>query len=197
MVGALMARWKRWALPGLVLALSAPALAAGPWAYALDSGSSDVSARVAFLGLASKTARFPAMSGQVTLLPGQPGAIALDVSLDARALRAGDGVTADRLKGPAFFDVTNHPVVRFSGRTMRRTGPRTADVSGELTARGVTRPQVLKVTFERDILDLSAQVPVGLVGRMTIDRRAYGMTAWGGIVGNKVDIAIRTRMLPE
>jgi polyisoprenoid-binding protein YceI len=180
------------------LCVAVPAAwASQAWRYALDSGASDVSAKVAFLGLASKTARFPAVTGRIALQPERPDAIDLDVTLDARALRASDSLTLDRLRGPAFFDVANHPTVRFTGTAMQVTGPRTARVSGELTARGVTRPQVLAVTFDRDPAAARGREPVGLIGRMTIDRRDYGMTAWSAIVGNKVDITIRSRMVPE
>lgn len=196
-MGVLTARWKRWAIPGLALLLAAPALATTSWRYALDGAASDVSARVAFMGMSSKTARFPTLTGNVALVPGQPDAIELNVALDARALRAGDGQTLDRLKGPSFFDVANYPSIRFAGRSMRMTGARTAEVSGELTARGITRPQVLNVTFERAPQSITGGEAMGLVGTMAIDRRHYGMTSWSGIVGNKVDITIRTRMLPN
>lgn len=196
-MGAFIARLKRWSIPGLALLLAVPALASTSWSYALDASASDVSARVAFMGMSSKTARFPTLTGNFTLVPGQPDAIELNVALDARALRASDGQTLDRLKGPSFFDVANYPSIRFSGRSMRMTSPRTADVSGELTARGITRPQVLKVTFERAPQTMAGSEPMGLVGTMAIDRRHYGMTSWSGIVGNKVDITIRTRMLPN
>jgi polyisoprenoid-binding protein YceI len=164
--------------------------------FAIDAAQSTVSARVAFFGLAHKTARFPAISGGIALDPRQPEQIALDVSLDARALQAGDKVTLARLKGPNFFDVERHPTVRFVGRSMRITGPLTADVQGELTARGVTRGEVLKVTFDRPPDTIGGQEPVTLSGTMTIDRRHYGMTAWSLIVGNRVTIAIRARMVP-
>lgn len=178
------------------LALAAPVQAGTSWRYALDSASSDVRAKVGFLGLASKTARFPAMAGTIQLNPSQPEAIVLDVTLDARALHTSDPVTLQRLKGPQFFNVERHPTVQFLGRSMIMTGPRTARVSGELTTRGVTRREVLQVNFDRPPT-ANDKEPVGLVGTMQIDRRAYGMTAWSGIVGNKVTITIRTRMVPE
>lgn len=174
-----------------------PALAASGYHYALDPEASSVSAKVAFLGLASKTAQFPAVSGSISLTPSNLTAINLEVVLDARALRASDSVTLNRLKGPAFFDVANHPTIRFSGQTMTMTGTRAADVAGTLTARGVSRAQVLHVTFASDPAQMAGREAVALTGRMAINRRDYGMTAWGGIVGNKVDITIRTRMVPQ
>lgn len=175
----------------LLIGASAPAQR-----YVLDPAASEVSARVAFLGLASKTARFPKLSGEIALAPDRLDRIDLSVELHARALTAGDGVTLARLKGPAFFDVANHPTVTFRGSAMTMTGPTTATVPGEITARGVTRPASLVVTFARPPAQASGREAIDLTARTTIDRRQFGMTSYGLIVGNKVHITIRARMAP-
>lgn len=175
----------------LLIAASAPAQR-----YVLDPAASAVSAKVAFLGLASKTARFPKLSGGIALAPDRLDRIDLAVELDARALTAGDGVTLARLKGPAFFDVANHPTVSFRGSVMAMTGPTTATVPGEVTARGITRPASLAVTFAKPPAQSSGREPIDLTARTTIDRREFGMTSYGLIVGNKVAITIRARMVP-
>ena len=179
------------------IGLALPAWAGQPWRYAVDSAASDVRARVAFLGLGGKEARFPQLSGRLALPAEGSTAIDLTVELDARALHADDRVTLNRLKGPDFFDVARHPTVRFVGRSLHMTGENSADVAGELTARGITLPQTLRIRFDRDPRALAPGQPVQLSGRMTVDRRRFGMTAWPLVVGNKVDIAIRTRMTPE
>jgi len=165
--------------------------------YQLDGPSSQVSAKVAFFGLASKTARFPQMSGRIALSPERLDTIDLDVELDARALTAGDKVTLGRLRGKDFFDVERHPSVRFSGRKMQMTGPVTATVAGEVTARGVTRPATLAVTFRDPPAQANGRDPVQLTAQTTIDRRDFGMTAYSAIVGKKVTITIRARMVPN
>lgn len=181
----------------VALACALPAVAGEPAHYTLDAANSAVSARVGFFGIASKTAHFPDISGRIRLDPGQPGPIDLDVTLNARALKAGDRTTLDRLKGPHFFDVERYPSVRFVGRNMRMTGARTADVDGELTARGVTRQEVLRVTFETPPGQIGGRDPVSFTGIMAIDRRNYGMRAYSLIVGNRVTIAIKARMVPS
>ncbi len=173
-----------------------PASAQQTHRLVLDSAQSAVSARVGFFGVASKTAHFPEVSGGIRLDPKRPGAIDLDVTLNARALRAGDSVTLARLKGPSFFDVERYPSVQFSGRSMRMTGQHTADVTGDLTARGVTRQEVLRVTFDRSPDAITGREPVTISGTMVINRRNYGMTAYSLIVANRVTIAIRARMAP-
>ena len=103
-------------LPITLLLLAA---APGPIRYVVDTEATSVSAKVAFLGLASKTARFPKVTGGATLSPADPQSMRLDVSLDARALQAPDRVTLRRLRGEKSFWVEKYPTVRFRGERPR------------------------------------------------------------------------------
>ena len=182
-------------VPGLVLA-QATAGSETRLRYTLDASASDVSAQVPFFGLASKTARFPRMEGAVTIVPGAPERALIDVTFDATALEAPDRVTLERLRGEKFFWVEKYPAVRFVGRSLDLSSATRGKVAGDLTARGITRPQVLEVTFEEDPVANPGR-PVRFTGRTTIDRRDYGMKAYPLIVGNKVDITLKVRMVPR
>ncbi|MFA6219102.1 MAG: YceI family protein [Erythrobacter sp.] len=164
--------------------------------FTVDGPHSAVSAKVAFFGIASKTAGFPRVSGTAVVVPSQPDALHLDVTLDARALTAPDAITLKRLKGEKFFWVEKYPTVRFAGDGMRFASPTSGTVDGKLTARGVTQPVTLTVTFDRAPSMLAAGEPVTLTGTTRIDRRKFGMTAYSLIVGRKVDITIKARMVP-
>ena len=191
-------RWLQ--APLLLLTLLAPLLvgAAQPtYRYQIDPARSLVSAKVGFFGIASKTAQFPRMTGQIALSPQRLDTIDLDVELDARRLQAGDSVTLGRLKGRDFFDVERHPTVRFAGRNMTMTGATTATVAGEVTARGVTRPAILSVTFRDPPAKVSGRDAVEFSARTVIDRREFGMTTYSAVVGRKVAITIQARMVPD
>lgn len=164
--------------------------------YRIDAQHSDVHARVGFFGIASKTARFPRISGGIELDPAHLESVKLDVTLDATALEAGDAVTLKRLKGSDFFDVDHHPQVRFVGRSMTMTGPVTAVVSGDLTAKGVTRPTSLTVSFTQPPAKATGREAIRLSGRARIDRTEFGMTAYRLIVAKSVTISIDTQMVP-
>jgi polyisoprenoid-binding protein YceI len=167
-----------------------------PQRYTLDAAASNVSAKVPFFGLASKTARFPRMQGAVTIVPGAPERAVIDVTFDATAIEAPDSVTLARLRGDKFFWVEKYPTIRFLGRSIKLSSATRGTVSGELTARGVTRPATLAVTFDADPLARAGQ-PVSFTGTTTIDRREFGMKSYQLIVGNKVDIILKARMLPR
>lgn len=164
--------------------------------FKVDAPQSAVSAKVAFFGIASKTAQFPKVSGSAVVVPQQPDALHLDVELDARALTAPDSVTLKRLKGEKFFWVEKYPTVRFVGDGMQFTSPTSGIVKGMLTARGVSKPVTLEVAFDRPPAKLAPGEPVTLTGSTRIDRRQFGMTAYSLIVGRKVDITIKARMVP-
>ncbi|MDP5103085.1 MAG: YceI family protein [Erythrobacter sp.] len=168
----------------------------GPQRYTLDTNASNVSAKVPFFGLSSKTAHFPRMQGAVTIVPGAPERAMIDVTFDATAIEAPDDVTLQRLRGDKFFWVEKYPSMRFVGRSLTLTSPTRGTVSGELTARGTTKPQTLTVIFDADPL---AQVgkPVSFTGTTTIDRRHYGMKSYQLVVGNKVDITLKARLVPR
>lgn len=167
-----------------------------PQRYTLDASASNVSAKVPFFGLASKTARFPRMQGAVTIVPGAPERAVIDVTFDATAIEAPDSVTLTRLRGDKFFWVEKYPTIRFLGRSIKLSSATRGTVSGELTARGVTRPATLAITFDADPLSRAGQ-PVSFTGTTTIDRREFGMKSYQLIVGNKVDIILKARMLPR
>ncbi len=189
------ARLRMFLLP--LLAVFALANSASvPQRYTLDASASDVSAKVPFFGLASKTARFPRMEGAVMIVPGAPEKALIDVTFDATAIEAPDSVTLARLRSDKFFWVDKYPSIRFLGRSLKLSSTTRGTVSGELTARGVSRPATLTVTFNADPI-AQAGKPVSFTGTTTIDRRQFGMKAYQLVVGNKVHITLKARMIPR
>lgn len=180
----------------LIAALLA-ANASAPVNYRLDQSNSLLSAKVPFFGLSSKTATFPKMRGTATIVGNDPAKAEIDVTFDATAITAPDTVTLNRLKGEKFFWVDQHPAIRFKGRSLNMTSATKGTMTGKLTARGVTRDQTLSVTFDRDPLTAGANVPINFTATAKIDRRNYGMRSFQLIVGNKVDINLRARIVPQ
>jgi polyisoprenoid-binding protein YceI len=187
---------RRLAILPLLALLTLANAASVPQRYALDAAASNVSAKVPFFGLASKTARFPRMEGAVTIVPGAPEQAVIDVTFDATAIEAPDSVTLARLRGDKFFWVERYPTIRFLGRSLKLSSATRGTVAGDLTARGVTRPATLAVTFDADPV-AQAGKPVSFTGTTTIDRRQFGMKSYQLIVGNQVDITLRARMVPR
>ncbi len=184
------------ALLALLLPTCLTAQSTAAISYTLDASASSVSARVPFFGLSSKTARFPRMEGTVSVVPGAPERALVDVTFDAEAIEAPDETTLRRLRGERFFWVERYPTIRFVGRSLTMTSATQGRVTGELTARGVTQPETLDVTFTGDPTEAGSEA-VSFSGEMEIDRRQYGMKSYQLIVGNKVKIKLNARMVPN
>ena len=182
-----------FALTALMAVSAAPEAGYHYW---LDGPHSAVTAKVSYMGFGSKTVRFPQMRGSIRLNPARLDAIGLDVELDARTLSAGSLRDTNYLRGKAFFAVEKFPVVHFSGHRMVMTGPTTGDVAGQITARGVTRPAKLAVTFRDPPGQASGHDPLQLTASTSINRKDFGMTAYSVVVGKTVTITIDARLMP-
>ncbi len=191
-------QWKaaRWAIAATLLFGAAIAGATTSYNFTIDAGASSVDAKVAFMGIGNRKALFPAVRGTVALTPDAMDRINLDVMIDATQLRADDSLTTNRLKGDAFFNVAKYPTVRFQGTDLSMATQTSGIVRGNLTARGVTRPVTLNVSFSAPPSTASLKEPIRLTGVTTINRKDFGMTAYSLIVGKKVTISIRTKLVP-
>lgn len=179
-------------LCALVLGAAAPS----GTTYAVDASASSVSARVPFLGIGSKSAGFPDLAGTIRLSPDDPRQINLDVRLNARSLTAPDSLTLNRLRGEKFFWVEKYPTVRFQGNRMRLRTDRTGTVEGTLTARGVSKPVTLAVTFDTPPATATPGTPITLTGETKINRRDFGMKSYSLIVGKTVTIKLKAKLRP-
>jgi polyisoprenoid-binding protein YceI len=97
------------------------------------------------------------------------------------------------LKDVDFFDVVNHPEMRFRSTTVKRTGESTLKVQGLITLRGITKPMILDVS----VTDRRPDAPPGkryahFRGSGSLKRSEFGMTKFADVVGDTVDITIRT-----
>ena len=191
-------QWKaaRWAIAATLLFGATIAGATTSYNFTIDAGASSVDAKVAFMGIGNRKALFPAVRGTVALTPDAMDRINLDVMIDATQLRADDSLTTNRLKGDAFFNVAKYPTVRFQGTDLSMATQTSGIVRGNLTARGVTRPVTLNVSFSAPPSTTSLKEPIRLTGVTTINRKDFGMTAYSLIVGKKVTISIRTKLVP-
>ncbi len=158
--------------------------------YTLDSARSKIMAKVSYLGLSSIEVNFPRVEGRLDITGGNSNAIALDVTVDTPSMNTGSKFYDSYLKSKDFFHTEAHPVIRFRGDNLAISPNGEATVWGSVTVRGVTRPTVLNVTFNAPLDQMSKSGRVSMVGRTTIKRSEFGMTAYSGAVGEKANLTI-------
>jgi polyisoprenoid-binding protein YceI len=94
----------------------------------------------------------------------------LDIKIQAASVNTGSGFKDDRLKSKDFFDVAKDPLITYKSTKIVQTGPNTFEVRGNFTIRGVTKPDTLVLTVERE-----GTASGEIKGTMAFDRRDYGM----------------------
>jgi polyisoprenoid-binding protein YceI len=94
----------------------------------------------------------------------------LDIKIQAATVNTGSGFKDDKLKSKDFFDVKKDPLITFKSTKIVQTAPNTFDVQGNFTIRGVTKPDTLVFTAERE-----GKASGEIKGTMAFDRKDYGM----------------------
>ncbi|MCP4315560.1 MAG: polyisoprenoid-binding protein [Hyphomicrobiales bacterium] len=138
-------------IPGLaalsfVLALPAiPAFAAET--YYTDQGHTEVRLGWNHAGVSMQSAEFTTVKGELNLEPEDVEDSTLNVTIDTASISTGFGPLDDHLKSKDFLEVETYPQITFTSTGVKRTGDNTAEVTGDLTIHGVTKPVTLKTTL--------------------------------------------------
>ncbi len=180
-------------IAALALTLSAPAFAppadAAPAAYLLDRDASSVRFEVDF-GTEAITGTFPVERVDITLDFERAANSAVVVALDAAGAEANFIFATQALRGQSVLDTARHPTVLFESTAVRASGE-TAEVEGNITIRGVTRP----ITLTAEIFRPAGTAPgdrARLIVRLTgaLSRTAFGADGWADLVGDEVRLRV-------
>lgn len=118
----------------------------------------------------------------------------VEVALDVTGATASFPFAAQALKGPKVLDAKSHPQMTFASTSVVRAGD-AANVTGNLTIRGVTRNVTLRAQIFRpqgSASDDYSHLTVRLTGR--VNRSDFGATGWLDMVGDEVRIIITARI---
>jgi polyisoprenoid-binding protein YceI len=128
-----------WLLRGCLLCTQAAA------AHHLDGGNTRITFEVERLGHGWFSAAFPELSGDFVAAP-EGGGGRLSVSVRMASLESRSAYWNERLRSPQWLDTARFPEMTFRSTGIELEGTRRAEVRGELTLHGITRPLTLSIT---------------------------------------------------
>jgi len=112
----------------------------------------------------------------------------LDIRIQADSVNSGSKSKDEKLKGEHCFDVTNEPFITFHSTKITQTGPNTFNVAEIFKLRGISKPEGLTFTVDREAGGATGEIK----GVLTIDRKDYGLG--GGIhfvtIADRVDLTL-------
>lgn len=139
-------------LPGALLPaamlVSAPAQAA-PEKYVLDTENvhAFIQFKIKHLGFSWLLGRFDTFKGEFTLDPDKIESSSVSVDIDVASLNSNHAERDKHLRGDDFFAVEKFPKATFTSTRVEKTGEKTANIHGNLTLKGITKPVTLAATY--------------------------------------------------
>ncbi|MDE2487747.1 MAG: polyisoprenoid-binding protein [Alphaproteobacteria bacterium] len=170
-------------------------------AYTLDKNHSTVVFRLSHLGFSKYTGEFAKLDGTLQFDPAHPEAMSVTATIDPTSLIIPSPPKGFRetLLGKTWLDAGQYPEITFRSTKVVRTGADTADVTGDFTLHGVTKPVVLHTTFNGGYAANPFDgARVGFSAKTSIRRSdfgiAYGLPAPGNNlgVGDNIDVTIES-----
>jgi polyisoprenoid-binding protein YceI len=139
----------------------------GTWQ--LDPTASTVALRHRTMwGLVTVKGVFTEVTGRGEVRP--DGSAVGTLTIDVASLDTKNAKRDTHLRSADFFDVGNHPEITFAVRSAELRDGGTAQVVGQLTARGVSRP----LSLTARVLGADSDA-VTLEAEFTVDRDQFGM----------------------
>lgn len=115
--------------------------------YYTDQGHTEVFFGWSHAGVSRQNGEFTKVEGVLDLDPENVENSSIDVTIDASSVSTGFKPLDDHLKNKDFLEVEKYPTITFKSTSIKKTGEKTADVTGDLTIHGVTNPVTLKTTL--------------------------------------------------
>ena len=145
----------RTVLPSIFAAaviIGASSAASAKESYKFDPSGSTIGFSVhQFLG--TTTGKFTNFSGTIEVDREHPENSSVTAQIDVRSIDTRIKKRDDHLRSAEFFNVEKFPRMTFKSRSVKRTGPQSGDILGDLTMHGVTKPITLHVKLLTPIND--------------------------------------------
>lgn len=135
----------------LTLVFIASSYSQAPAASAVDPQGSDVRFTVTKFGFSDVAGVFRSFSADVRYDPDRPENSSVRWRVRVASVETGERGRDSALQSAEYFDARRHPELLFESRSLRVTGDRALQVTGDLTIRGVTKRITIPVTVtQRD-----------------------------------------------
>jgi polyisoprenoid-binding protein YceI len=173
-------------------ALLVPFTAHAADTYKFDPNHTSVVWHANHFGFSNPSGRFTVKDGgSVTVDEAKPENSSVDVVIDVNSLVTGIDKFNEHLKSKDFLDAAKFPTAEFKSTSVKVTGKDTADVTGNLTLHGVTKPVTLAMKLNKiGEHPMSHKKAVGFTGSTTIKRSDFGISQYVPAVSDDVVLEI-------
>jgi len=159
--------------------------------YSFDKAHTQILFFVDHLGFSKSQGEFLEYDGHFVFDTVQPEKSRVEITINTAGIDMDDEKWDTHMKNEDFFNVEKFPDMTFKSTGIEVTGENTANITGDLTLLGVSKPMTLDVTHNK-----SGKHPFGdkyvsgFSARASLKRSDFGMTYGLPMIGDDVDIMI-------
>lgn len=166
--------------------------------YKLDASHGKITYKINHLGFSTYVGQFTGVDATLTLDPANPSASTLTASVPISGHDDTSPGLKTHLQTPDFFDAAQFPTATFVAKTITvdSDDATEADVVGDLTLHGVTKPVTLEVKFNQAGA-MRGAYRVGFDGETTIKRSEFGMSYGLPAIGDEVELHIEGEFVKQ
>lgn len=166
-----------------------PAFAAD---YAIDKQGQHafVNFKISHLGYSWLWGTFKDFDGSFSFDADKPEASKVKVTLKTTSVDTNHAERDKHLRSDDFLNVDQHPTATFESTSVKSTGDGTADITGNLTLNGVTRPVVIAAKFIGEGDDPWGGYRAGFEGSTTLTLKDFDIKMDLGPASQTVDLII-------
>ncbi len=174
-----------------VLVLAAGSVRAETETYEFDKNHTQILFFSDHLGFSKSEGEFLDFDGSFALDRGSLDKSSVEIAIKTASIQMDDEKWNTHMKSEDFFNVGKFPEMTFKSTKVVTTGENTADVTGDLTLLGVTKPVTLHVTHNK-----SGQHPMngkkmaGFSAVASLDRTQWGMTYGTPMMNPNIELRI-------
>ncbi|NWA01085.1 YceI family protein [Pseudomonas gingeri] len=135
--------------------------------------------KISHLGYSFVHGTFKDWSGKFSFDAKTPEASKIEVELKTASVFSNHAERDKHISSKDFLDVAKYPEAKFVSTAVKSTGEKTADVTGDLTLHGVTKPVTFKATFNGEGKDPWGGYRAGFNGTTTLNLNDFGIKGPG------------------
>lgn len=164
---------------------------AEPVTYTIDPAHTQVAFSINRFGFNNVLGRFDSVAGEVILDEANPANSSVRATIQVASISSGNSTRDEHLRGERWLNATANPTMEFQSTSVRLTGERTAEVTGNLTLMGQTHPVTLAVTLNQ-LADApnNRRRSAGFSATGSLSRAAFGSAAAPNLIGDLVSIQL-------
>lgn len=164
--------------------------------WTIDGESSFATFKVKHMFVLSVSGTIRGISGDVQIHRDNLASAVIRAALDPATIDTGNKKRDAHLKSADYFDVLKHPKIEFKSAKLSQSKDGDWTVHGVLGMRGKTAKILLKVDkISSNTLKNNEKERKTILASGTLNRREYGISGGGKLIGEDVKVSLNIEML--